>query len=223
MSPLPPLQLAEGEYAPALSLLQLFAYGTLEDYRNDSSKYGTLSDAQIRKLRILTVAAMAVSRRTLPYTDLQRKLEIDTVRQLEDLLITECIYGNVIKGRLDQRARCFRVEDALTRDVQPEHLGDVVQALSAWLEGAKHVLGGIDSQVSNLAASMAAVEKQKAELEAEVDTARMNVRTILENKAAAEGAAMAIDEGDTAALLADFGVEGGEDRPSGPRNSKRRR
>lgn len=203
-----------------MSLLQLFAYGTCSDYRSSSSKYGALSEAQQRKLQILTVAAMAVSCRTLAYNDLQAQLGIDTVRQLEDLLITDCIYGGVVRGRLDQRARCFHVEDALTRDIQQERLSEVVQSLSAWLEGAHQVLGGIDAQVGNVVASTAAVEKRREDLENEVEAARSGVRAALESKAAQDSAAMALDEGDVAALLG--GLAEGDGRPAG-RNTKRRR
>jgi COP9 signalosome complex subunit 7 len=200
-----------------LSLLQLFAYGTLADYHASSSKYGSLSEPQKRKLQILTVASLAISRRTLPYSDLQRELGIDTVRQLEDLLITDCIYGGVVRGRLDQHARCFHVEDAMMRDVQPENLRTIVLSLSEWLSSARQVLTGIDAQISSLVDSTAAIEKHRVALDAEVEIGRNGTRAMIENRAAQEGTAMAMDEGDLASMLE------GEGRDTGPRNTKRRR
>ncbi|KAG7672036.1 hypothetical protein Ndes2526B_g07004 [Nannochloris sp. 'desiccata'] len=214
-------QLGDGEHAAALSLLQLFAYGTLADYQASSSKYGSLSDPQKRKLQILTVASLAVSRRTLPYADLQRELGIDTVRQLEDLLITDCIYGGVVRGRLDQRARCFHVEDAMMRDVQPENLNTIVLSLSDWLSNARRVLNGIDAQLETVVASTAAIEKHRAALDAAVELGRVDMRSIIENRAAQEGTAMAMDEGDMVSMLQGFTE--GEGRGAGPRNTKRRR
>jgi len=35
-----------------------------------------------------------------------RRLELPSVRALEDLLITECFYAGLLKGKLDQRNRC---------------------------------------------------------------------------------------------------------------------
>jgi COP9 signalosome complex subunit 7 len=214
-------QLGDGEHVAALSLLKLFAYGTLADYHASSSKYGSLSEPQKRKLQILTVASLAVSRRTLPYADLQRELGIDSVRQLEDLLITDCIYGGVVRGRLDQRARCFQVEDAMMRDVQPESLNTIVLSLSDWLTSARQVLGGIDAQVGAVAASTAAIEKHRIALDAEVEAARSDTRSVIENRFAQEGTAMAMDEGDMVAMLESFTE--GEGRVAGPRNTKRRR
>jgi len=204
-----------------LSLLQLFAYGTLSDYHASSSKYGSLSEPQKRKLQILTVASLAVSRRTLPYADLQRELGVDTVRHLEDLLITDCIYGGVVRGRLDQRAGCFHVEDAMMRDVQPENVGTIVLSLSEWLSSARQVLNGVDAQVGALADSTAAIEKHRIALDAAVERGRNDTRSAIENRAAQEGTAMALDEGDMASMLEGFTE--GEGRGAGPRNTKRRR
>lgn len=35
-----------------------------------------------------------------------RRLELPSVRALEDLLITDCFYSGLFKGKLDQRNRC---------------------------------------------------------------------------------------------------------------------
>ena len=58
----------------------------------------------------------------LRYKDLMQQLEIGNLRELEDLLITECFYGGIISGKLDQRAGCLHVHSALGRDVQPQQL-----------------------------------------------------------------------------------------------------
>lgn len=43
------------------------------------------------------IVSLARSRRYIPYEELQQELEINNIRQLEDLII-ELIYANVIKG-----------------------------------------------------------------------------------------------------------------------------
>ncbi len=48
-------------------------------------------------------------RQVLPYADLMSQLDIASLRDLEDLLITDCLYAGLLKGRLDQQHRCFQV------------------------------------------------------------------------------------------------------------------
>lgn len=68
----------------------------------------------------------------LRYKDLMQQLEIGNLRELEDLLITECFYGGIISGKLDQRAGCLHVHSALGRDVRPQQLRAIRQGLERW-------------------------------------------------------------------------------------------
>ena len=45
----------------------------------------------------------------IPYSHLMEELDISNVRELEDLLITECFYGQLMKGKLDQNQRYLHV------------------------------------------------------------------------------------------------------------------
>jgi hypothetical protein len=107
------------------------------------------------------------------------------------------------------------------RDVQPDNLNDIVLSLSDWLTNARQVLNGIDAQVGTVVASTAAIEKHRVALDSEVETARGDIRSVIENRAAQEGTMMAMDEGDMLSLLEGFTE--GEGRAAGPRNTKRRR
>ena len=69
-------------------------------------RYPALSPAQACKLRALSAVSAADGVRTLAYEGLQRALGLPSVRSLEDLLITHCIYAGLIRGKLDQRNRC---------------------------------------------------------------------------------------------------------------------
>ena len=53
-------------------------------------------------------------------------------RELEDLLISDCFYTGLIKGKLDQRQRCLQVQEAVARDVRPEQLQPIIQGLATW-------------------------------------------------------------------------------------------
>ena len=89
--------------ASTLAQLRVFAHGTLPDYRADSS-LPPLSPAQELKLRRLTVASLAERSAVLSYADLMRALELSTIRELEDLLINECVAAGVVRGPVFSRA-----------------------------------------------------------------------------------------------------------------------
>ena len=61
-----------------------------------------------------------------------QQLGISNVRELEDLLITDCFYPRLIQGKLDQKARCLQIENAVGRDVQPQDLPAISAGLAHW-------------------------------------------------------------------------------------------
>lgn len=70
-----------------------------------------------RKLRLLTVVSLAEQSKLLPYTLLMQELQIDNVRELEDLVI-EGISAGVIQGKLDQKSSHFEVDYVIGRDIR---------------------------------------------------------------------------------------------------------
>ena len=42
---------------------------------------------------------------TLPYDELMGRLEVGSVRELEDLLISDCFYSGLLRGKLDQERK----------------------------------------------------------------------------------------------------------------------
>ena len=60
------------------------------------------------------------------------QLDIGNVRQLEDLLISQCFYPGLIRGKLDQRQRCLHVHQAAARDVRPQEVAAILQGLQNW-------------------------------------------------------------------------------------------
>uniref|UniRef100_A0A453BIH4 PCI domain-containing protein n=1 Tax=Aegilops tauschii subsp. strangulata TaxID=200361 RepID=A0A453BIH4_AEGTS len=95
------------QYASSLDLLRLFAYGTLKDYKSNSSALPALLPDQARKLKQLSVLTLAESTKVLPYDQLMQELDVSNVRELEDFLINECMYSGIVRGKLDQLRRCF--------------------------------------------------------------------------------------------------------------------
>jgi COP9 signalosome complex subunit 7 len=61
-----------------------------------------------------------------------QQLEIASLRELEDMLITDCIYPGLLDARLDQRQQQLIVFHTYGRDVHPDKLPALVDALDAW-------------------------------------------------------------------------------------------
>ena len=87
-----------------------------DDYLSAQVALPPLDEAATKKLRLLTLASMASKEKLIAYTDLQKSLHIDSVRELEDLII-EGTSQNVVQGKLDPKERRFEVAYAMTRDI----------------------------------------------------------------------------------------------------------
>ena len=88
-----------------------------DDYLSAREELPPLDEGATKKLRLLTLASMASKEKLIAYADLQKSLHIDSVRELEDLII-EGASQNVVQGKLDQKNRRFEVEYAMARDIQ---------------------------------------------------------------------------------------------------------
>lgn len=85
-----------------LNTLNLFAYGTYSQYLENRNELIELTDVMKKKLKHLTIVTMAVRNKCILYTDLLKALDIQNVRELEDLII-ESIYS----GKLDMQFNGF--------------------------------------------------------------------------------------------------------------------
>ncbi|CAM2699139.1 unnamed protein product [Rotaria socialis] len=108
------------ENSQILSTLELFAYAR-------------------RKLQLLTLASLAVHARILPYAILLKELQIESVRELEDLII-DGIYAQVIRGKLDQLNSRLNVEFAIARDVNSAAFNRMEDVLENWCKNCAALL-----------------------------------------------------------------------------------
>ena len=69
---------------------------------------------------------------SIPYEELMQQLGIANIRELEDLLITDCFHQGIITGRLDQRQKCVEVLDSIGRDVRASELQPIIDSLQKW-------------------------------------------------------------------------------------------
>lgn len=136
------------DHSTLLATLQLFAYGTLSNYESERSRYIQLSGIARRKLQLLTLASLAVHARILPYALLLEQLQIESVRELEDLII-DGIYAQVIRGKLDQLNSRLNVEYALARDVNTAAFNRMEDVLEKWCLNCSTVLNILKSEARN--------------------------------------------------------------------------
>jgi COP9 signalosome complex subunit 7 len=148
----------EQDYPQLLATLTLFAYGTLSDYESNRTRYISLSPLARRKLQLLTLASLAVHARILPYTLLLKQLQIESVRELEDLII-DGIYAQVIRGKLDQLNNRLSIEYAIARDVNTTAFDHMEDVLDKWCKNCSALLNVLKYE------AMKANEQKKKALE----------------------------------------------------------
>ncbi|XXQ35998.1 PCI domain-containing protein [Plasmodiophora brassicae] len=147
------------EYLPVHNALRLFAYGTYSDYRdNRSTPLPDLSPAHILKLKALTVLSYASRCKRIRYGDLMQELDIDNVRDLEDLVIS-CIYDGSLHAKLDQTESCVDILKVESRDVAAGELPEMVAQLKTWTKSSKDLANSI----GNMADAIERHEAQRRE------------------------------------------------------------
>lgn len=166
----------EATHGPYYNLLNIFAYGTVTDYRENQNSLPALTPAMERKLKHLTIVTLATKTKCIPYSVLLKELEIGNLRNLEDLII-EVIYADIIRGKLDQQNQQLEVDYAIGRDIRPEAITEVVSVLQEWCNGCEAVLKGMETQINK-----ANINKEKQlqinqQIETEVNNIKKTLKT----------------------------------------------
>lgn len=133
------------DYSKDWKLLQLYAFGTYSDYTANTDNFPELSDSLLKKLRLLTIATLASKSKYVPYKVLQEKLELQTLREIEDLII-QAVYSEVLKGKLNQREQRLEVEFVIGRDIQEENIDCIINTLKSWCETCEQAMLSLETQ-----------------------------------------------------------------------------
>ena len=168
-------ELNTGTTQPHYNLLNLFAYGTFQDYKAQEASLPQLTPVMIKKLRHLSIVSLATKNKCLPYSLLLKELHLRNLRELEDLII-KVIYADIVRGKLDQTDQQFEVDYAIGRDVRPEQISEICAVLQQWCSGCETVLTGIEQQVHKANN----VREQQNAMKAEVETAVSNIKKTLQ-------------------------------------------
>ena len=171
-----PLQKSDNKGKTILRTLDLFSYGCYADYAARSSSdsdFMELSDAQIFKLRQLTVVSLAheacqQKSDHLSYATVQQALQLEEkttsssatstatpmqkYRAVEQILIS-CLYSGLVAGRLCQKTQSLRWKttgQVVSRDVPQTavpHLISTVRQLQSRLQQAQQHLTRAEQEV----------------------------------------------------------------------------
>ncbi|KAG6489818.1 hypothetical protein ZIOFF_051097 [Zingiber officinale] len=125
-------KLLASQYSSYLDVLLLFACGTWKIYQRHAHSLPVLLPDQVRKLKQISVLALIENEKELPYDQLMEELDVSNVQELEDFLIQECIHTGIVRGKLDQLRRCFKVQFASGRDLTAEHLANTIETSNSW-------------------------------------------------------------------------------------------
>jgi len=155
------------QHRKSYALLQLFAYKTYADYIQNQDQFPALNEAQTIKLKHLTIVSMAAESRILSYPLLMSSLAMQTIRDLEDLII-DAIYLDILRGKLDQKEAQFEVEYTMGRDLEPGKLEAMLDALKNWASTTSSVLATLDAQIISISNQTAASKAHKEEHDAHV-------------------------------------------------------
>lgn len=162
--------------APYYHLLKLFAYGSYQDLHNQPEGYlPELTPVMLRKLRLLSVVTLAETEKLIPYSELQEKLGLESVREVEDLII-EGISCGIMTGKLDQKNSYFEVDYVIGRDIQPADYNGIISVLNGWCDTCDSMLTSVESQIDKLNDEKASKKAHKSDLEKTITALKANLK-----------------------------------------------
>ncbi|KAJ4296958.1 hypothetical protein N0V88_003874 [Collariella sp. IMI 366227] len=145
------------EFAPSLTLLRIFSYGTYSSYTTTTG-LPALNDLQTLKLRQLSLLTLAKkdgstangASPSLGYASLQQALGLPSRQALEELVIS-AIYAGLIKAQLNPKDSLVQINSvAPLRDVAPAATNGLLSSLQAWA-------GRCDATVKSLSKQMTSI------------------------------------------------------------------
>ncbi|KAF9365873.1 hypothetical protein BGX34_007822 [Mortierella sp. NVP85] len=159
---------AHPEHARYHRLLEIFSYGTYQEYQQNKDSLPEITDAQKSKLQQLSIVTLSERVRAIPYKDLLEYLEISNVRQLEDLIM-DAIYQNVINANLDQKLKLVEVHSAMGRDLRPGQAQVMLKVLEEWTKTSEALLQALDAKMKQVKENQEKEKKAKEAFEQELE------------------------------------------------------
>jgi len=168
-------------HAPYLHALRMFSQGTYLDYLDKKEYLPELSEPQMKKLQYLTIVTLANKMKRIPYDVLLKELNVDNVRDLEDLII-EAIYSNVVSGELDQQSDYLEVDWTVGRDVGSNDIDNMIGTLQQWCDSCENVLSTVQARIVDANRTKQDVLKHRAAVDNEVASVKKAIRTQIQDE-----------------------------------------
>ncbi|KAG0062220.1 COP9 signalosome complex subunit 7-like protein [Linnemannia elongata] len=160
---------ANPEHARYHRLLEIFSYGTYQDYQQNKDSLPEITVAQRTKLQQLSIVTLSERVRAIPYAHLLQYLEIDNVRQLEDLIM-DAIYQNLINANLDQKLKQVEVHSAMGRDLRPGQAQDMLRVLAEWTKTSEAMLKALSHKMDEVRENYEKEKEAKEAFEKELES-----------------------------------------------------
>ncbi|KAJ6089636.1 hypothetical protein N7467_004852 [Penicillium canescens] len=139
------------EFQGHLKLLEIFAWGTLQDYQA-TPDLPELNAEQTTKLRLLSLLSLSTTMKPLTYTSLKTALSCASTTDLESL-ITTAIYASLITARLSPASKPPSVNVTAVsplRDVQPTSLPKMISILTEWESRCGDVVSDLEAEIARV-------------------------------------------------------------------------
>ncbi|EGG19440.1 proteasome component region PCI domain-containing protein [Cavenderia fasciculata] len=171
--------LQQTEFKQHYDLLNIFTFGTYSHYISKRLKnkdnLPPLTPQMSTKLKQLSIVYLSTISKIIPYSLLQKELEISNLRELEDLVI-DSIYQNIIRGKLDQKNKHLEIEFAIGRDVPAASIDVLINALDSWVGTSDGLLKTIGELMIHSDKVHVANRKNKEDLEKRVEVAKSQIK-----------------------------------------------
>lgn len=182
----------KSSHSTYINTLHLFAYGTYKEYLSNKNNFLELSANQKKKLQHLTMATLATQSKCIPYARLLEELNVNNVRDLEDLII-EAIYADIVNGKLDQKNSLLEVDNAIGRDIKPGDIDVVVNCLQDWCAACEGVLSCVETQIMRANSEKNRSITRKVDIETEINNIKKTLKTQMQERAEGADESMATD------------------------------
>ncbi|CAO3574465.1 unnamed protein product [Mortierella alpina] len=159
---------AHPEHARYHKLLEIYSFGTYQDYQQNKESLPEITEVQRTKLQQLSIVTLSERTRAIPYQHLLEYLEIANVRQLEDLIM-DAIYQNIINANLDQKLKLVEVHSAMGRDLRPGQAQVMLRVLEDWTKTSEALLQALNAKMGQVRDNYEAEKKAKEAFEKDLE------------------------------------------------------
>lgn len=116
---------------------------------------------------MISIAEQSQRSKILTYDTLMSEIDISNLRELEDLII-DCIYNQLITGKLDQLNQRFQVVTTFGRDVRDSDIDSMLQKLQEWDSQLEEAQVNIEKNVKDCNSSIMDSYDRQMQLEMEL-------------------------------------------------------